>query len=63
MVQPPGLIYEHWTRLERLAKNKHSNLLQKYVNYVCKKVYSTGPCWTPLFILRLTADTLLWMIY
>jgi hypothetical protein len=31
-------------RLERLAINKHSSLLQKSVNYGGKKFYSTGPC-------------------
>jgi hypothetical protein len=30
--------------LERLARGKHSSLLQKSVNYGCKKFYSTGPC-------------------
>jgi hypothetical protein len=32
---------------KRLAKNKHSSLLQKFINYVNKKFYSTGP-WTYL---------------
>ncbi len=31
------------TRLEMLARDKHSSLLQKSVNYDCKKFYSTGP--------------------
>ncbi len=38
-----GLTQKHETRLERLAKDKHSSLLQKSVNYVCKFFYSTGP--------------------
>ncbi len=29
--------------MERLAKDKHSSLLRKSVNYVRKKFYSTGP--------------------
>ena len=29
----PGLTHKHQTRLERLAKDKHSGLLQKSVNY------------------------------
>ena len=32
-----------FTRLERLARDEHSSLLQKSVNYGRKKVYSTGP--------------------
>jgi hypothetical protein len=38
-----GLTCKHKTRLERLAKDKHSSLLRKYVNYGCKKFYNTGP--------------------
>jgi hypothetical protein len=30
----------HQTRLERLAMPKHYSLLQKYVNYDCKKFYN-----------------------
>jgi hypothetical protein len=29
--------------LERLAREKHSSLLQKSVNDGCKEFYSTGP--------------------
>jgi hypothetical protein len=29
----PGLVCKHWTKLETLAKDKHSSLLQKSVNY------------------------------
>jgi hypothetical protein len=29
----PGLGHKHWTRLEKLARDKHSSLLQKFVNY------------------------------
>jgi hypothetical protein len=32
--------------MERLAKDKHSSLLQISVNYDSKKFYSTGP-WSP----------------
>ncbi len=31
--QAPGLAPKHQTRLERLTRDKHSSLLQKYVNY------------------------------
>jgi hypothetical protein len=34
---------QHWTRLERLARDKHSSSLGKNVNYGCKKFYSTDP--------------------
>ncbi len=32
-----GLTHEHQTRLERLAKDKHSSLLQQFINYICKE--------------------------
>jgi hypothetical protein len=38
-----GLTNKHYTGLERLAKDKRSSLLRKFVNYGCKKFYSTGP--------------------
>jgi hypothetical protein len=41
--QAPGLTHKHYTRLERLAKDKHSSIVQKPVKYGCKKFYSTGP--------------------
>jgi hypothetical protein len=34
---------KYWTRQETLAKDKHSNLLQTFANYGCKKFYSIGP--------------------
>jgi hypothetical protein len=37
-----GLTRKHYTRLERLARDKHSSLLRKSVNYISKKFYSTG---------------------
>ncbi len=39
----PGLAHKHQTKLERLAKNKHSSLLRKFVNYEEKKFYNIGP--------------------
>jgi hypothetical protein len=39
----PGLARKHWTRLEKLARDKHSSLLRKSVNYGRNKFYSTGP--------------------
>jgi hypothetical protein len=36
----PSLMFAE--RLERLARDKHSSLLRKYVNYGRKKFYSTG---------------------
>ncbi len=35
--------HKHYTRLQRLARDKHSSLLRKSVNYDRKKFYSTGP--------------------
>jgi hypothetical protein len=39
----PGLARKYWTGLERLARDKHSSLLLKSVNYGRNKFYSTGP--------------------
>jgi hypothetical protein len=39
------LPYPHLTRLEKLAKEKHSNLLQKFVNYGQKVFITLGPGW------------------
>jgi hypothetical protein len=33
----------HLTELERLARDKHSNLLNKCLNYGRKKFYKIGP--------------------
>ncbi len=41
--QAPGLTHKHYTRLERLARDKHFSTWRKYVNYGRKKVYSTSP--------------------
>jgi hypothetical protein len=38
-----GLTSKHWTRQERLARDKHSSLLRKSVNYGRNKFYDTGP--------------------
>ncbi len=38
-----GLTRKFQTRLERLARDKNSSLLQKSVNYGCKKFYRIGP--------------------
>ncbi len=35
-------------QLEKLAKDKHSSLLQKFVNYGQKKFYNIGPSYTPV---------------
>ena len=37
------LTCKHYTRLERLARDKHSSLLRKSVNYGHKKFYNTSP--------------------
>ncbi len=38
-----GKASKHLTRLERLAKDKRSSLLQAFVNYVRKKIYNIEP--------------------
>jgi hypothetical protein len=40
---PAGLTHKHWTRLERLARDKYSSSLRKSVNYSCKTFFCTGP--------------------
>ncbi len=40
--QAPSLTHKHQTRLERLARDKHSGLLRKSVNYGRNKFYDTG---------------------
>jgi hypothetical protein len=37
-----GLLYKHYTRLEMLARDKHSSLLRKFVIYDCKWFYNIG---------------------
>jgi len=37
------LTSKHHSRLERLAVDKHSNVLQNFVNCVCKKFYNFDP--------------------
>ncbi len=39
----PGLAHKHYTRLERLARDKQCSLLRKYINYGRKKFYRIGP--------------------
>ncbi len=39
----PGKTHKHKTRMERLAKDKHSSLLQKFVTYGRKKFDRIGP--------------------
>ncbi len=37
------LTHKYYTRLGRLARDKHSSFLRKSKKYVCKKFYDTGP--------------------
>ena len=39
----PGLTCNHYTRLEKLARDKHSSLLQKSVIYRQKSFITLGP--------------------
>ncbi len=44
----PGLILKHQTRLEKLARGRHSSLLPILVNYGLKKIYkimTRGQCY------------------
>jgi hypothetical protein len=41
-----GLAHKEQTRLERIAKNKHSSLLQKIITYGCRRFYGIGPSTT-----------------
>jgi len=38
-----GLTHKHLTRLEKLAEDKHSRLLHKFVNYGQKSFITLGP--------------------
>jgi hypothetical protein len=40
-----GLMHKDWTRQERPAREKHSSLLRKSVNYGRKKSYNVCPRW------------------
>jgi hypothetical protein len=40
---PPGLTHRYYIWLEKLAIDKHSSLLQKFVNYGQKGFYNMGP--------------------
>jgi hypothetical protein len=44
-------IYGRQTRLERLVRDKHSSLLQIFVNYNCKMFYNIRPCFLESFFL------------
>jgi hypothetical protein len=48
-----GLTRKHSTRLERLARDKHSSLLRKYVKCSRNKFYDTGPCTNALGEIKL----------
>jgi hypothetical protein len=45
-----GLTHKHQTRLERLARDNHSKLVQKFVNYGHKKFYRIGPWFEKILI-------------
>ncbi len=40
--QAPGLAYKHLTRLVKLARDKRSNSLHKFVTYGLKTFYNIG---------------------
>ncbi len=37
-----GLTHKHQTRLEGLARQEHSSLMQPFINFGCKKCYDIG---------------------
>jgi len=39
----PSLTHQHETKLERPARDKHSSLLDTFVNYRCKRFMTLGP--------------------
>ncbi len=39
-----GLTCKHKTRLQRLARDKHSSLSQTFINNICKKLYNIVSC-------------------
>ncbi len=41
--QTPGLTHKLQTRLERFARDNHTSLLQKFINYDRKMFYNIGP--------------------
>ncbi len=45
----PGLTHKHQTRVERLARVKHSSVLRKFINYGPKKFYRIGSSAMKLF--------------
>jgi hypothetical protein len=45
-----GLTCKHQTRLDSLARDKHSSLIRKIVNYDRKKFYRIGPCMRPMLM-------------
>jgi hypothetical protein len=48
----PGLIHKHYSKMERLAREKPSSLLWKSVNYGRNRFYDTG-LGSPLGLLSL----------
>jgi hypothetical protein len=39
----PGFTHKNYTWLESLSREKHSSILETFVNYGCKKFYNIGP--------------------
>jgi hypothetical protein len=46
------MFYKIHSRLEKLARGKHSSLLQKLINYGLKKFYNIGPWIRKVFSLK-----------
>ncbi len=71
VIHAPSLTHKHQTRLERLAKDKHSSLLRKSVNYGRNNFYDKGPwalCYKTVFFHNLcmfviSQSVCLWLIF
>jgi hypothetical protein len=48
----PCFTYKHYTRLEKLARDKHTSLLQKFVACGRKKFYYIGSWWYEKLIFK-----------
>ncbi len=51
---------KHYSRLGRLARDKHDSLLQTFVNYGCKKFHKIGPRMADLPINRSSLASRIW---
>jgi hypothetical protein len=55
----PGLTHKHKTRLERLARDKHTSFLHTVINYGRRKFYKIG-LWSSLKKSQICNVQILW---